>query len=422
MQLNSGLLLLFFFLKRMKKLLLTLLAALPFVGQAQNLTQADFTGVLVPQYLSSGNNSGAASGATVFPGPRLAVVFRATLTNLTANTLYRYYVQAATASEFTNPQSGAGVLLFINPGATTAATTYTTVSTGSLTTAGSYATFTTDATGNYTGWFALVNSNNAARFQTPGTVLFPTITLATDAVPATITRRALNQSMTLLAFANSAGANNGTLLTGSSSATPKNLVFTYDNATGTGRPLSGALVENTGVATGTTQTGANAYTYNTANGSYTTVIPNTLASGIRRVEERSVVTGSVLNCATDADGTWASGAATVNPAGGTTAVVLTATDTPLNAGCAVVAATRANTAMPGLSISPNPATTRLTIDLPKAGAATVALRDLTGRLVVAPAALAANREVSLPAGLAAGVYMLEVSQGSVTAVRRIQKN
>lgn len=403
----------------MKKLFPFLFAVLPFAGQAQNLTQADFTGVLVPQYLSSGNNSGTAT----FAGPRLAVVFRATLSNLTANTTYRYYVQAAAQSEIGGTASGAGVLLLINPGATTAATTYVSASTGSLSTAGSYASFTTDATGSYTGWFALVNSNNATRFQVAGTVLFPTITLATDAAPATIVaRRALNQSLTLLGFTSGAGATNGTLLTGSSSATPKNLVFTYDNAAGTGRPLSGALVELSGVTTGTTQTGTNAYTYSTTNGSYTAVVPNTLASGIRRVEERSIVTGAVLNCNTDADGVWASGANTVNPTGGTTALVLTATDTPLNAGCSTATAVAASKALPGLAVSPNPVSDRFTVVLPQAGAATVALRDLTGRLVLAPATLAADKQVHLPSSLAAGVYLLEVRQGSETAVRRIEKN
>ncbi|GAB2874021.1 beta strand repeat-containing protein [Hymenobacter ruber] len=315
--------------------LLSCLAVLGLTGptlavQAQALTQADFTGVVVPQYLSNGNNSGTAT----FPGPRLAVAFRATVSNLTASTTYRYYVQAATQSEFTGTASGAGVVLSATPGTTPATSTYATSSTGSLGTAGSYASFTTDASGSYTGWFFFVNSNNATRFQTPGTVLFPTITLATDAVPGTIVaRRALNQSITLLGFLPSAGANNGTLLTGSSSATPNNVVFTYDNTAGTGRPLSGAVVESIGVTTGTTQTGANAYTYSTTNGSYTTVIPNTLATGVRRVEERSIVSGAVLNCNSDADGIWPSGANTVNPAGGTAAVVLTATDTPLNAGC-----------------------------------------------------------------------------------------
>ena len=329
----------------MKRLFLSLLALIPVGSWAQTLTQADFTGVVVPQYLSNGNNSGTAA----FPGPRLAVAFRATVSNLTASTLYRYYVQAATQTEFGNSASGAGTVLLATPGTTSATSTYTTANTGSLATAGSYASFTTDASGSYTGWFFFVNSNNATRFQTPGTMLFPTITLATDATPATVVaRRALNQSITLLGFLAGAGATNGTLLTGSSSATPNNVVFTYDNVAGTGRPLSGAVVESIGVATGTTQTGTNPYTYSTTGGSYTTVVPNTLATGVRRVEQRSIVDNSVVGCASSATGAWPSSANTVNPTGGiTTPLVLTATDTPLNtSACGTVATVTATPAGP----------------------------------------------------------------------------
>ena len=92
--------------------------------------------------------------------------------------------------------------------------------------------------------------------------------------------------------------------------------------------------------------------------------------------------------------------------------------TPFN----LVSATLATQALPGLSVFPNPATDRLTVALPKAAAATVALRDLTGRLVLAPATLGADQLLLLPASLAAGVYLLEVRQGEVTAVRRVQKN
>ncbi|ALW85802.1 hypothetical protein AUC43_12290 [Hymenobacter sedentarius] len=89
---------------------------------------------------------------------------------------------------------------------------------------------------------------------------------------------------------------------------------------------------------------------------------------------------------------------------------------------ATVTATNPGNALPGLTISPNPATDRITVALPQAGAATVALRDLTGRLVLAPAALGTDRQLRLPAGLAAGTYLLEVRQGAITAVRRLQKN
>jgi len=88
----------------------------------------------------------------------------------------------------------------------------------------------------------------------------------------------------------------------------------------------------------------------------------------------------------------------------------------------LVSATLAGQALPGLLVFPNPATDRLTVVLPTAGSATVALRDLAGRLVLAPAALAADQQLRLPATLAAGTYLLEVRQGTVSAVRRVQKN
>ena len=87
----------------------------------------------------------------------------------------------------------------------------------------------------------------------------------------------------------------------------------------------------------------------------------------------------------------------------------------------LVSATTAATALSGLSVFPNPATDRLTVELPSAAPATVALRDLTGRLVLAPAALGADHQLLLPASLAPGLYLLEVQQGTATAVRRIQK-
>lgn len=97
----------------------------------------------------------------------------------------------------------------------------------------------------------------------------------------------------------------------------------------------------------------------------------------------------------------------------------TATSTaPFN----LVSAVAASNALPGLTVFPNPATDRITVELPTSAAATVALRDLAGRLVLAPATLGADKQVLLPASLARGVYMLEVRQGATFAVRRIEKN
>lgn len=87
----------------------------------------------------------------------------------------------------------------------------------------------------------------------------------------------------------------------------------------------------------------------------------------------------------------------------------------------LVLAAAASQALPGLAIYPNPATDYVQVSLPQAGPATVALRDLTGRQVLAPQALPASQRLRLPASLAAGIYLLEVRQGSETAVRRLEK-
>ena len=92
--------------------------------------------------------------------------------------------------------------------------------------------------------------------------------------------------------------------------------------------------------------------------------------------------------------------------------------TPFN----LVSATLAANALPGLLVFPNPATDRLTVELPTSAPATVALRDLAGRLVLVPAALGADHQLRLPAALASGVYLLEVRQGVTVAIRRIEKN
>ncbi|MBF9237309.1 T9SS type A sorting domain-containing protein [Hymenobacter sp. BT683] len=363
-----------FFTTRLLACLVALLMLWPAAIQAQNITQTDFTGVIVPQFVSGGNNS------TSNPGTRLPYVFRATLTNLTASTTYRYFVTASIATDLTGT-GGAGVILSLTPGTDAASTVYATSSTGSLGTEGSYASFTTDAAGTYTGWFGYVNSGNA-RFSTPGNVLFPMITLATDAAPATIVaRRALDLGATVVLFGNAA-TGNGTMVNGASSATPKNLVFTYDNTTGAGRPLSGGLVESVGVTTGTTGGTATSGTYNTTNGAYNLVIPNALSTGVRRVEERSVVTGSVLNCNTDADGTWPSGANTANPTGGITPILLTATDTPLNAGCSTA---------PAATVTATPATLN-------AFTAVVGTPSATQTVTVGGSTLTADVVVTAPTG------------------------
>ena len=279
----------------------------------QNLTQSGFTSVLTPQYMASGTSS------------RMPVMFRATVTGLTASTAYRYYAQGATNStsgggsvDFGTTSSGAGNSLLLN----STGTTFTYTTSPSVTTAGTYETFTTDASGNYTGWFGFVNTGNG-RF-TAGNLVFPSLTIANTS-GSILSRRALDVSIKVLAFSTSAGANNGSFLRSASSATAKNIAVLYDNTAGTGSPLAITPIESIGAAIASAPAA-----YATTTGTWNAIIPNTNANGVRRIEQRSVTANTLIGFNTDADGSWPTGpVSTVNPTSGTTALVVASADAPL---------------------------------------------------------------------------------------------
>ncbi|MGI4740635.1 MAG: IPT/TIG domain-containing protein [Janthinobacterium lividum] len=134
--------------------------------------------------------------------------------------------------------------------------------------------------------------------------------------------------------------------------------------------------------------------------------------GTLAVPAYTVVSATTITLVLPSSATNVSGLLTVVTPGGT------ATST---APFSFTLATVASQALPGLTLFPNPATDYIQVELPQAGAATAALRDLTGRLVQAPVALLPRQRLYLPAGLAAGIYLLEVRQGSAMAVRRLVK-
>lgn len=279
---------------------------------AQALVQADFKSVLTPLYMSSGTST------------RLPVVYRATLTNLAANTTFRFNTQASVTTDLGGSAIGAGNPLLINPAGTaykyTAATTFTS--------ADNYETFTTDANGSYTGWFGIVNTGNAGKFS-EGVVIFPSIAIADNVTGVVVARRALDASVTVLAYATTGvtGTSKGSFLKGTSSgATAKNLVAIYDNTAGTGRPLYITPVEQIlEIPIASTVPG-----YSTADGSWNAIIPNINANGVQRIEQRSVTTGAIVGCATDNDGIWATGSVnTKNPTAGVAGLTITGTDAQL---------------------------------------------------------------------------------------------
>jgi hypothetical protein len=390
-------------MKNLIKVFLLLAATCGF-SLGQSLTQSNFSAVLAPKYMGSGTSS------------RLPVVFRAEIQSLSPNTTYRYYVQAALYSDLGSTNPGAGNPLLISQ----SGSSFTYTSSPSLTTSGGYETFMTDGTGKYRGWFAFVNTGNA-RF-TAGNYVIPTITVDSAGSGTVKFRLALNDSIKVLSFTTSAGANNGTGIYGISNATPKNIVALFDNTDGTGKPLAVTFLENASVTIASTVT---YYTDSVAgkNGRWGTIIPNDNANGVKRVEQFSITGGSSVNFNTDPDGIWPSGANTVNPLGGSTnPVKLTISDAPLRL-------SQLGTSVPeSFSLFqnyPNPfnPVTKIKFSLPASSSVSLKLYDVTGRIVmemVNGKFSAGTYEYELDASaLSSGIYFYELKTGKFSEVRKL---
>jgi hypothetical protein len=266
------------------------------------LAAPGITDVVVPQYMEAANSS-----------TRLPTVFRVTLTGLTPSATYLYFPQAVISTDIATA-NGAGNPLILDA-------TYTFyTSTAALTTPGTTCSqFTTDASGSYTGWMGLVGTGNA-RFTAGNTVYLRVCLNDGAGGTSVVTRLTTTNGVSCIAFG--AGAGNGTGIYQQPGFTAKDVVLLYGNTAGTGRPLATGIVQNEGA------TVASAVTYYANNvdgvpGAWGTIIPNTLASGVRRIEERAFAGGGLVQALNDEDGIWNPGAiSTVNPTGGTTAIVL----------------------------------------------------------------------------------------------------
>lgn len=290
-------------------------------GVSPNLAQINFTSVATPQY-------GASGTAT-----RLPVMFYATVSGLSPNTTYRYINQAATATDFGSTNLGAGNPLLLDHTVTPMTFIYS--SGPSVTSAGNFGLFETDASGSFTGAFGYVNTGNA-RFGVDS-VVYPTIAVAEDVAPFTIQNRfALNLGIEILAFGTTPNsADSGTFIKGISSAAAGNVVglwSTVDGNMGTQRPLAMTIVENI-TTTGATWPASFVPAYSESPGAWNTIIPNANANGVRLIQQFDIATGNVIGCNADADGIWPTGNVnTVNPGAGAAGLQISATDAPLNGG------------------------------------------------------------------------------------------
>ena len=284
-------------------------------GNLTDLLAPALTDVFVPQFIQ-----GIASGSS--NAKRVPFACRVTLANLIPGATYRYYNQGVISTDSATT-TGAGNCIFA------AAAGFARTTSPGLSSA--YGTFTTDANGQYTGWFVLEPTGNA-RFATAGNQVFMRILLNDGAGGTSVaTRLTTPDSATVLAF-NTTGADTGTGIWGNSAATDKNFILLYDNVAGTGQPLAATFAESDGVAENTAASYVLFYNNNVdgISGAWGAIIPNSNANGVQRIEQRRLSDGSLVGFNTASGGAWPSGASTVNPSGGdATPIVITAADAPL---------------------------------------------------------------------------------------------
>jgi hypothetical protein len=264
------------------------------------------TEIIMPQYMQ---------GVSTTNNQRIPTAARLKLENLSPSATYRYAVQFVESTDAAT-SDGAGIGLFVAPDGT-----FTRSTTLGLATAGHYGEFTTNASGEFEGWFMGEPSGNA-RF-TPGNELYFRIRLNDgNNGTAVVSRLTTSLAMKVINFGTAEDVNQGTFLRGISQSPAKNFAFVYDNEAGTGRPISGTVIEDDGLSLSEVSQILPAYKTYVDNiaGAWGLIIPNSTGTkgftGIKRVESRKLSDGEIYAEATDSDGVWPSGTNTVNPTGG----------------------------------------------------------------------------------------------------------
>jgi hypothetical protein len=274
-------------------------------GSATTLGEVALITELLPKYMQGLNGTN---------NNRLPFAFRATIINLKPNSVYRYINQAVSSDDGPTA-TGAG-----NPIFTSQNDFYRSTNPG-FNTVGQYGIFTTDALGIHTGWFMIEPTGNER--YTPGNTVYMRIRL-NDGMSGTSSSHYLTtEGVTVLSFGQSSDEVSGTGIRAISEAGPKNFAFIYDNVNGFGRPIYGTSIETTGVDYATNTTYPSFYREDVAesNGSWGGIVPNLNPSGVRRIEERSLITGNIVQAKTSNDGFWGQ-TNTSNPLGGLTNIIV----------------------------------------------------------------------------------------------------
>lgn len=291
------------------------------------LSAQTFTGLILPRYMKSLDEGTDETGSPYTLANAVPYVYRAKITGLTPNATYRYIngVMAVGSSTI----SASGHKIYVPESGSWKRST----GTSTLSNAANYSEFKTDANGEYTGWF-ITEPRSITPFYT-GTELSPNEVkmvlllnngdgtssikwrLAMDGDDVNVQVRKCGTEPYDLTAIRSTAATDGVA---------RNFVFLYDNENATGRPVSGAYIENEGIdASALDYAGFYKTAVDNKDKCWGTVIPNGQANGIRKIVQYGWPDGQEKGSNTSADGSWAAAGggtvSTVNPAGGADHVI-----------------------------------------------------------------------------------------------------
>ena len=272
---------------------------------AATLGDAMLTDLILPQFIQGVNGTN---------NTRLPFAFRVKLSNLIPNAIYRYTNQAVSNTD-TPSAAGAGNPIYVNGNIF-----FRTTNPGFVN-EGQYGVFSTNASGEYTGWFMIEPTGNI-RF-TPGNTIQMRIRLNDGNNGTTAATYLTTGDITVLNFGETNTPEAGTAIRATSSATPKNFALIYNNITGSGRPLYGTSIEVTDIDFAANTTYPAFYRNEVAGqiGAWGGIVPNMNQAGVRRIEERSLLNGNTIKVHTSENGIW-DYTFTSNPTGGLNEVIV----------------------------------------------------------------------------------------------------
>lgn len=268
------------------------------------------TGLTVPQFVQGGTDGLGENNE------RVPFAWRGRIEGLAPDATYRFANRAVLASD-TAASDGSGNMIFATGSETdwirsTAAPGFLAGDLGS-----GHFTFTAGADGSFTGWFLTEPTGNS-RF-TPGNDLQFRL-LLNDGAGGQAAAHVLTtaQSARVLRFGTQ--PDEGSAITGKSTAPARQIALLYGDAAGATRPLAATPLEATGALVDTRYAPFYQSLATLGSGHWGSLLPNELASGLRRIEVASITTDELRDVRIAPDGF----AGTVDPASGLAALVLDA--------------------------------------------------------------------------------------------------